>query len=70
MLNRRTVVSKRTSLLSRTTPAKSSISSILVKKLQKQLEEEKIARQTLEREIAEIKRINSELSTTLGLMAK
>jgi hypothetical protein len=37
--------------------------------LEKEINEEKYAREKLEREIAEIKRINKELSTKLGLTA-
>jgi predicted nucleic acid-binding Zn-ribbon protein len=41
-----------------------------MRNLQKELDEEKQARLKLEREIAEIRKINSELSTTIGLMGK
>ena len=49
---------------------KSSLSRVFMRNLQKELEDEKKAREKLEKEIAEIKKINSELSTTLGLLAK
>jgi hypothetical protein len=35
--------------------------------LEKQLEQEKIARQKLEQEVEEMKRINAEISSKLGL---
>lgn len=62
-------VSKRKSALSRSN-VKSSISSVVVQKLQRELQEERTAREKIEKEIFEIKRLNSELSTTLGMLTK
>lgn len=50
--------------------AKSSLSKVFMRNLQKELDEERRAREKLEREIAEIRKINTDLSTTLGLLAK
>lgn len=54
--------------------ARSEISKIsnrtYIQHLQKELEEEKIARERLESEIAELKRISTELSSQLGLNKK
>ena len=42
-------------------------SKTYISKLEKQLEQEKIARQKLEQEVEEMKRINAEISSKLGL---
>jgi hypothetical protein len=49
---------------------KSSLSRVFMSKLQMELEEERKAREKLEKEIAEIKKINTELSTIIGLLTK
>ena len=64
------ILSKGGSPASKAPSAKSSLSKVFMRNLQKELDEEKQARLKLEREIAEIRKINTELSTTIGLMGK
>ena len=65
-MSQRSVVSRRTVV-----SANGSIrtSKTYISTLEKQLNEEKKAREKLEREIEEIKKINSEISSKLGLSA-
>jgi len=45
----------------------SSSTKTYISKLEKRLDEEKVARRKLEDEVAEMKRINAEISSKLGL---
>lgn len=63
-MSQRSVVSKRTVMSSNGTV---KTSKTYISTLEKQLNEEKRAREKLELEIEEIKRINSEISSKLGL---
>ena len=63
----RSIVSRRT-VLSGDGSVRSS--KTYISHLEKQLKEEKVAREKLAMEIEEIKRLNTEISSKLGLSAK
>ena len=66
----RSVVSRRTVITAGSNGTSVRTSKTYISTLEKQLNEEKRAREKLQQEIEEIKKINSEISSKLGLSNK